>query len=71
MMTWVTDSWRCQVPPAIVADPLADREFPAALAVVSFSSHGVESRAICSIFATRADPTPRRAAYGNGCSAAM
>ena len=27
---------------AIVADPLADKEFPAALAVVSFSSHGVD-----------------------------
>jgi pimeloyl-ACP methyl ester carboxylesterase len=31
-----------QVPAAIVADPLADKEFPAALAVVSFSSHGVD-----------------------------
>ena len=31
-----------QVPAAIVADPPADKEFPAALAVVSFPSHGVD-----------------------------
>ena len=31
-----------QVPAAIVADPSADKEFPAALAVVSFPSHGVD-----------------------------
>jgi pimeloyl-ACP methyl ester carboxylesterase len=31
-----------QVPAAIVADPPADKEFPAALAAVSFPSHGVD-----------------------------
>lgn len=31
-----------QVPPAIVADPPADKEFPAALAIVRFPSHGVD-----------------------------
>jgi hypothetical protein len=31
-----------QVPPAVVADPAADKEFPAALAVVSFPSHSVD-----------------------------
>ena len=31
-----------QVPAAIVADPPADKEFPAALAVVSFPSHGID-----------------------------
>ena len=31
-----------QVPTAVVADPPADREFPAGLAVVSFPSHGVD-----------------------------
>ena len=31
-----------QVPAAIVADPARDKEFPAALAVVSFPSHGVD-----------------------------
>src|SRR6185436_2081683 len=31
-----------QVPAAIVADPPADKEFPAALAVVGFPSHGVD-----------------------------
>ncbi len=31
-----------QVPAAIVADPPADKEFPAGLAVVSFPSHGVD-----------------------------
>jgi len=31
-----------QVPPAIVADPPADKAFPADLAVVSFPSHGVD-----------------------------
>ena len=31
-----------QVPAAIVGDPPADKEFPAALASVSFPSHGVD-----------------------------
>ena len=31
-----------QVPAAVVADPPADKEFPAGLAVVSFPSHGVD-----------------------------
>jgi hypothetical protein len=34
-----------QVPAAIVADAPADKEFPAALAVVSFPSHGVDLEA--------------------------